>query len=109
MQFIRHIQRTSILLFLIDVQSEHPVEDYRTLRAELYLFDPFMDRKSHLIALSKLDVIEEDERDQTVKDIIASFRKEFGEEILGISAVSGYHIPELKRKLYTLLEKDKQA
>lgn len=109
LQFIRHIQRTSILLFLIDVRSEHPVEDYRTLRAELHLFDPFMDRKSHLIALSKLDTVPDDERDTLVEEIASTFRQEFKEDIIGISSVSGYHIPELKRRLFDLLQKDKQA
>jgi GTP-binding protein len=109
LQFIRHIQRTSILLFLIDVRSEHPLEDYRTLRAELHMFDPFMDKKSHLIALSKLDTVPEEERDILVEEIAATFRQEFREEIMGISSVSGYHIPELKRRLYDLLQKDKQA
>jgi GTPase len=108
LQFIRHIQRTSILLFLIDVQSEHPVEDYRTLRAELFLHDPFMDKKTHLIALSKLDVIPSAERKDKIAEISAVFQKEFKEEIIGISAVSGYHIPELKRLLYTLLQQDRQ-
>lgn len=107
MQFIRHIQRTSTLLFLIDVQSEHPVEDYRTLRAELYLFDPFMDKKAHLIALSKMDVIPTDERKEKLAEIEVLFKKEFGESIIGISAVSGYHIPELKRRLFDLLRLDK--
>jgi len=107
LQFIRHIQRTSILLFLIDVNSEHPVEDYRTLRAELYLFDPFMDKKSHLIALSKLDTVPKDERKSKVEEVSELFRKEFSEEIIGISSVSGYHLQELKFKLFDLLQQNK--
>lgn len=107
MQFIRHIQRTSILLFLIDVQSEYPLEDYRTLRAELFMFDPQMDKKAHLIALSKLDIIPEEERTARLEEISSQFSSEFGEELMGISAVSGYHIPELKRRLYDLLQKSR--
>ncbi len=107
LQFIRHIQRTSILLFLIDVQSETPLEDYRTLRAELFLFDPFMDKKAHLIALSKLDTMPEDEYEDKVKEISQSFRKEFKEDIIGISSVTGYHIPEMKRMLFDLLQHNK--
>lgn len=107
LQFIRHIQRTSILLFLIDVNSEHPVEDYRTLRAELYLFDPFMDKKAHIIALSKIDTVPKDERNSLVDNISELFHKEFSEDIIGISSVSGYHIPELKRRLFNLLQQNK--
>lgn len=107
LQFIRHIQRTFLLLFLIDVQSEHPVEDYRTLRAELFMFDPFMEKKAHIIAISKLDTIPEDKREDKLAEIVALFRKEFTEDIIGISSVSGYHIPELKRILFDLLQKHK--
>jgi GTP-binding protein len=107
MQFIRHIQRTSILLFLIDVQSANPLEDYRILRSELYMFDPFMEKKDHIVALSKLDTVPEDEREELVQEITRSFHKEFAEEIIGISSVSGYNMPELKRKLYDLLLQNK--
>jgi GTPase len=107
MQFIRHIQRTSILLFLIDVQSANPLEDYRTLRSELFMFDPFMEKKAHIIALSKLDTVPEEDRAKVVKDVTVKFRKEFAEEIIGISSVSGLNIPEMKRKLFDLLMKNK--
>jgi GTP-binding protein len=107
MQFIRHIQRTSILLFLIDVQSANPLEDYRTLRSELFMFDPFMEKKAHIIALSKLDTVPEEDRAKVIKDVTVKFRKEFAEEIIGISSVSGLNIPEMKRKLFDLLMKNK--
>lgn len=106
-QFIRHIQRTAILLFLIDVRSSNPLEDYRTLRAELFMYDKFMEKKAHIIALSKLDTVQEDERDELVLDITKLFKKEFAEEIIGISSVSGYHLPELKRMLFDLLQRNK--
>jgi len=107
LQFIRHIQRTSILLFLIDVQSANPVEDYRTLRAELFMYDKFMEKKAHIIALSKLDTIPKAKQESMVKEIAGSFSKEFSEEIIGISSVSGYNIPEMKRKLFDLLQQNK--
>jgi len=109
LQFIRHIQRTSILLFLIDVQSDHPLEDYRTLRTELFLFDPMMDKKKHLIALSKMDLLPASERKKKIEETAELFKSETGEDIIGISAVSGYHIPELKRRLYKMLQQEKQA
>jgi len=107
LQFIRHIQRTSILLFLIDVHADNPVEDYRVLRAELFMYDPFMEKKAHVIALSKLDTVPEAERDSVIKKVAAKFKKEFKEDILGVSSVSGYHLPELKRILFDLIQKNK--
>jgi GTP-binding protein len=107
LQFLRHIQRTSILLFLIDVHAPDPVEAYRTLRSELVMYDPFMEKKPHLIALSKLDTVEEGEQAATIKKISSLFKKQLKEEIIGISAVSSYHIAQLKRKLYDLLQGNK--
>jgi GTP-binding protein len=107
LQFLRHIQRTSLLLFLIDVHAADPLEAYRTLRAELFLYDPFMDKKPHLIALSKLDTLPEDEQEDTITEITARFNHEFHESIIGISAVSSFHIQELKRTLYDMLQRDK--
>ncbi len=107
LQFIRHIQRTSILLFLIDVNSPQPVEDYRTLRAELYMHDPFMEKKTHLIALSKMDTVPANRRAGLLRKISAGFSKGFGEDIIGISSVSGYHIQQLKQRLFDLLQKSK--
>ena len=83
------------------------MEDYRTLRAELFLFDPFMEKKQHLIAVSKLDTVPEEEREELLKNLTVDFKKDFGENIIGISSVSGYNIPELKRLLYNQLHKDK--
>ncbi|MDZ4121540.1 MAG: GTPase ObgE, partial [Candidatus Cloacimonadaceae bacterium] len=57
-QFLKHIQRTSVLLFLIDVCTADPVAAYQTLRAELHMYDSFMDKKPHLIALSKIDSLD---------------------------------------------------
>ncbi len=106
LQFIRHIQRTTILLFLIDVHSENPVEDYRTLRAELFMYDPYMEKKAHVIALSKLDTVPEDEWETKIEEVALKFKSEFKEDIIGISSVSGYHLPELKRILYDLIQKN---
>jgi GTP-binding protein EngB required for normal cell division len=71
------------------------------------MYDPFMEKKAHVIALSKLDTVAEDERDDMVKKIAAKFKKEFKEDIIGISSVSGYRLPELKRILFDLIQKNK--
>ncbi len=56
-QFLRHIERTRVLLFLIDIDEIDPVKQYQTLKKELHLYDPHMDKKPHIIALSKIDTI----------------------------------------------------
>jgi len=103
-QFLKHIQRTKTLLFLIDVNSDSPLQDYNTLKAELHSYDSFLDKKAHIIAISKIDTIHEDKRD----DIIAGLRQEFEEHlhenIYLISAVTGLNLKKLTGKLYEVIK-----
>ncbi|HOZ00252.1 MAG TPA: GTPase ObgE [Candidatus Syntrophosphaera sp.] len=103
-QFLQHIQRTSILLFLIEAGSPDPVNAFRTLRSELYLYDPFMDKKPCLAVISKLDTVPEDEREALTEAISAQFRKEFGVSVLPISSVGQINLEELKYRLFRMLK-----
>lgn len=103
LQFLQHIQRTSTLLFLIDVHTEDPIEAYRTLRAELYLYDSFMDKKPYLIAISKIDTLDPELAEARLKELSELFKQELGEEILPISSVGGFKLDDLKYKLYSKL------
>ena len=100
LQFIQHIQRTSVLLFLIDVYADDPVLAYRTLRAELFLYDSFMDKKPYVIAISKLDSVPEEERESMLAELAAKFKTELGEDVIPISSVTNHNIDQLKYKLY---------
>ena len=104
-QFLRHIQRTSILLFLIDIATPDPLETYRTLRAELYLYDSFMDKKPHLIVISKTDTLPAGELETRLTEISQEFHKQYHEDILSISSVGNENIETLKYTLYSLLQR----
>lgn len=56
-QFLRHIQRTRILVYLLDISSENPAGDLRTLRTEMESFDPNLVKKSSAIAFNKIDLV----------------------------------------------------
>ena len=103
-QFLKHIQRTNMLLFLIDVHAPDPVLAYQTLRAELFMYDSFMDKKPHLIAISKIDTIPEEEQAGKIEEITARFRDEVGEETIAVSSVSAYNIQAIKYKIYSILQ-----
>jgi len=62
-QFLRHIERTSVLVFLIDCQSEDPDTDLETLRSELYKYDPALLEKASIVCLSKIDLLSPDDRE----------------------------------------------
>ncbi len=102
-QFLNHIQRTSILLFLIDAAAPDPIAAYRVLRSELYLHDSFMDKKPFLVVLSKLDTIPAEEREARVKEIADRFQAEVGASVLPISSVEHYNLEQLKYTLFRLL------
>lgn len=104
LQFLKHIQRTGVLLFLIDVDAPDHIEAYRTLRAELFLYDSFMDKKPYLIAISKLDTLDPDHAEERKAEIRETFRRELGEEIIELSSITGENIDALKFKLYQILK-----
>ncbi|NLH94119.1 MAG: GTPase ObgE [Candidatus Cloacimonetes bacterium] len=103
-QFLRHIQRTSLLLFLIDIGTPDLVDTFRTLRSELYFYDPLMSKKPSLVAFSKLDTIPAEERDELVSTVNSQFQKEFGVETIPISSVGHINLDELKYRLFKLLQ-----
>lgn len=56
-QFLRHIQRTRILIYLLDISSENPAGDLQTLQTEMKSFDPDLVKKSSAIAFNKIDLV----------------------------------------------------
>ncbi|HHE37184.1 MAG TPA: GTPase ObgE [Candidatus Cloacimonetes bacterium] len=102
-QFLKHIQRTKVLLFLIDINSNDPFSDYQTLKKELHLYDPYLDKKPHFIALSKIDSIEEKDKMELVSLLKDEFDQKLHEKIFPISSVSGENLSELKRILFDLV------
>ncbi|MCB5271373.1 MAG: GTPase ObgE [Candidatus Cloacimonetes bacterium] len=103
-QFLRHIQRTSILLYLIDIASEDPLEDYRTLRSELILYDSFMDKKPFNIVLSKIDTIPEEEREARIAEVARIFQETTSQKVIAISSVSNVGLEALKFQLYKQIQ-----
>ena len=68
--FLRHVQRTRVLIHLLDGLSEDPIADYSQINTELSLFDPNLGQKPQIVALNKIDQPEVQER-------LASIKKEF--------------------------------
>lgn len=99
-QFLRHIQRTKVLLFLIDVNTSDPMQDYQVLKKELHMYDPHLDKKPHLIILSKIDIIPEEDISEMIKLIKEEFESKLHESIIGISSISGENLNQLKMLLF---------
>jgi len=101
LRFLRHIERTSVLLFVIPVLSDDPAGDYAKLRHELREYHAPLLQKPHLVALSKIDTLAPDEQ-ELLPEIMG---EEFPDsvEFLPISAVSGAGLDTLKHRLYELV------
>ena len=98
--FLRHIQRTRVLIHLLDGLSEDPVADYSQINSELALFDPNLAKKPQLVALNKIDQPEVQER---LADIQKKFKKR-KVELLSISALARTNTRELLIRAHQLLQ-----
>jgi GTPase len=101
-RFLRHIERTRILVHLIDIQEiplSDPLRPYRLIENELLSYSQEMENKPRVIALNKVDLIPEPEVLQQIAD---SYR-ENGQRVLLLSALQGRGITELLRILTQLL------
>jgi GTP-binding protein len=98
--FLRHIQRTRVLVHLLDGLSEDPVADYSQINSELSLFDPNLAKKPQIVALNKIDQPDAQER---LGEIQKKFRK-LNVELMTISALARTNTRELLLKAYQELQ-----
>lgn len=107
-RFLRHIERTKILLFLIDINSISPLDDYRILKKELSEFHQLFAKRRHLIALTKIDTVPEEDREELFSEFKAAFSESFGEETMFISSVTKQNINALKFALEKIIEDERE-
>jgi GTPase len=100
-EFLRHITRCRIFLFVVDVagsEGRNPVEDLQQLRKELDLYDPLLSQRPWFVIANKMDLPGADEN-------LNALRKKFPKiDIVPVSAATGEGIDELKTKLEKWLE-----
>ena len=99
--FLRHIERNSVLLFLIPADSKDIVEEYHVLLNELSEYNPELLDKERLIAISKSDMLDEELTEAIKADIKDKLE---GTPFLFISSVSGKGIAQLKDKLWAMIQ-----
>ncbi len=97
MRFLRHIERNSVLLFMIPADSDDIQHDYEVLLGELTQYNPELLDKRRLLAITKSDMLDEG----LIREMKAHVPE--GVESIFISSVSGYNIPQLKDMLWSAL------
>jgi GTP-binding protein len=99
-RFLRHIERNSVLLFLIPADSEDHAKEFQILHSELEQYNPELLHKRMIIAISKSDMLD----DELKIAIAATLPKDIPH--LFIASVSGQGIMELKDKLWKVLTEE---
>ncbi len=96
LRFLRHIERNSILLFMVPADADDIMEEYEMLRNELKEHKEYLGGKKHLLAITKCDLLD-DELKNEMKKLYADVNFTF------ISSITGAGINELKDKLWNEL------
>ena len=97
-RFLRHIERNSLLLFMIAADSDNIAEDYKVLLGELTQYNPELLDKQRILAVTKCDMLDE--------ELIEQMKSELPEgiETIFISSVAGLNIQRLKDRLWEMLQ-----
>ncbi|MFC0350053.1 Obg family GTPase CgtA [Undibacterium danionis] len=110
-QFLKHLQRTGLLLHIVDLapfdEGADPVKDAKALIKELQKYDETLADKPRWLVLNKLDVLSEDDRKKRVKDFV----KRFGWKgpVFEISALNHEGCQALVNDIYVHLEEKRTA
>lgn len=103
LQFLRHIERTRLLLHVIDVsgsEGRNPVEDFYTINKELKQYSEKLSQRKQIIVANKIDVM----LDENLYTELEKVAKENGLEIYKISAATGEGISELIKHVSEILK-----
>jgi len=96
-RFLRHIERNSMLLFMVPADSDDHAKEYGILLSELEKYNPDLVGKERLLAISKADILD----DELKQEIVVTLPKDVPH--MFFSSVSGEHLQELKDALWASL------
>ena len=96
-QFLRHIERTKVMIHLVDaasVEGRDPIEDIKAINKELEAYNPELAKRPQVIAANKMDAMPEEDREVIIEMLEEAFADK-DMKIFPISAVSGQGVKEL--------------
>jgi GTP-binding protein len=102
-QFLRHIERTRIILFLIEINSENLQNDFDILMSELKSYSPKLIQKKIMVSLSKADLIDSEKMKKASRFKFKGIK----EKPIIFSSISGFGLADMLDILWQNLEKDK--
>jgi GTP-binding protein len=98
--FLRHIQRTRVLVHLLNGESENPLADYNQINVELALYDDKLAEKPQIVVFNKMDLPQAQERWPEVEREL----KKRGVTPLAIAAATQQNVKQLTGEIFRLLE-----
>ena len=100
--FLRHIERNSLLLFMIPADTQNVKQAFDTLQAELIAYNPELIDKDYIVVLTKCDLLDDELR----KEYQIEMKEQFGEiPHFMISSIAQQGLQEMKDALWHLLNK----
>ena len=103
LQFLRHVERTRLLLHFLDVsgiEGRNPVEDFYTIQNELKKYNEKLSKRKQIIVANKADIIQ----DNTVYEEVEKLAKKENMDVFKISATSGQGVKELMNYVSKILK-----
>ncbi len=104
-RFLGHVERTAVLLHLIDGTQEDVVQAYQTIRAELENYGHGLAVKDEIIGLNKIDALSEEDREEKI-NALAHITKS---PIYPLSGVAGTGVKTLLFKLFEIIQNHKEG
>ncbi len=103
-RFLGHVERTRVLLHLVDGTQDDPAEAYRVVRAELAAYGHGLGDKTEIVALSKVDALSEELR----SDRAAALARACGQQPLLLSSASRENVDRCLRMIVRAIDRDKE-
>ena len=103
--FLRHIERTRLLLHLVDITSPDPIADYQTIQHELQAYGRGLAQRPQILALNKVDAVDE----ETITAIAHQLETLSQTSVFLISAVTRAGLDELLQYIWSMLDQLNEA
>jgi GTP-binding protein len=108
-QFLRHVQRTRLLLHLVDLapfDGDDPADQVRTIEAELARFDPELLERPRWLVMNKADLLPDDERDARARAVVTTL--DWQAPWFVVSALSKQGTWTVAQKVFEFLDRQRQ-
>lgn len=103
--FLRHVERTKVIIHLIDVYNDSLAEAYKTIQNELGAYKVDLTKKLQIVALTKIEGLDDEILADRIKELRAAVPKDT--EIMAISSMSRKNLPEFLRAVRRMVEKQR--